>query len=36
MEELKMIYGPELKDPRSAPFNVNDAYATARGTSHGR
>jgi hypothetical protein len=36
MEELKKIHGPELKDPRSVPFNIDDVCAAGRGTPHGR
>jgi hypothetical protein len=30
------IHGPELEDPRSVPFNIDVAYATGGGISHGR
>jgi hypothetical protein len=35
-EELKKIHGPELKDPRLVPFNIDVAYPTGEGTPHGR
>jgi hypothetical protein len=33
---LKKIHGLDLEDPRPVPFNVNTAYAAARGTPHGK
>jgi hypothetical protein len=36
MEELRKIHGSEVQDLRSVPFNVDDAYATGGGTTHGR
>jgi hypothetical protein len=35
-QELKKIHGPKLEEPRSVPFNVDAAYASGRGTPHGR
>jgi hypothetical protein len=35
-EELKKIHMPDLEDPRSVPFNVNDAYDAGGGTPYGR
>jgi hypothetical protein len=35
-QELKKIHEPELEDPRLVPFNVDTAYASGRGTPHGR
>jgi hypothetical protein len=34
-KELKKIHRPELEDSRSVPFNIDVAYATGGGTSHG-
>jgi hypothetical protein len=33
---LKKIHGPDLEDPRSVHFNIDDAYVAGRGTPHGR
>jgi hypothetical protein len=35
-EELRKIHRPQLEDPRSVPFNVDDVYAAGGGTTHGR
>jgi hypothetical protein len=36
MEDLKKIKGPEVEDPRLAPFNIDVVYAAGGGTPHGR
>jgi hypothetical protein len=36
LQELKKIYGPELEDPRSVPFNIDGAYAAVKGALLGR
>jgi hypothetical protein len=33
---LRKIYGPELEDPRSMPFNVDAAYVVCGCTPHRR
>jgi hypothetical protein len=35
-QELRKIHGDDLEDPRSVPFNLDDAYVADGGTPHWR